>query len=83
MPENTERGKPAIVMKDSRVRSIIKSISYRITGTIITSALVFVFTGRWGLSLTVGAVELVVKLLFFYIHERVWLMIRWGGASSR
>jgi adenylylsulfate kinase len=65
-------------MNDKHVRSVAKSISWRIIGTIITSTLVFLFTGLWAISLVVGAMEFVVKLLAFYIHERVWFKIGWG-----
>jgi len=68
-------------MKDKHLRSIAKSISWRIIGTIITSALVFLFTRQWAMSLTVGAMEFVVKSLAFYVHERVWFTIGWGRSD--
>ena len=65
-------------MKDKHIRSVAKSISWRIIGTIITSNLVFLFTGQWAISIAVGAVEFIVKSLAFYMHERVWFKIGWG-----
>ena len=65
-------------MNDKYLRSLAKSLSYRICGTIVTSTLVFLFTEKWFLSLTVGAAEFFLKIVFFYIHERVWCMVKWG-----
>ena len=65
-------------MTDKHTRSFAKAISWRIIGTVITSTLVFLFTGQWALSLAVGAIEFVLKSLAFYVHERIWFMIRWG-----
>jgi adenylylsulfate kinase len=65
-------------MRDKHARSIAKAVSWRIMATIITSTLVFLFTGLWALSLTIGAVEFLLKTVVFYIHERAWFMIRWG-----
>ncbi len=65
-------------MKDKHVRSVAKAVSWRIMATVITSTLVFLFTGLWTISLAVGLVEFVIKSLVFYIHERAWFMIRWG-----
>ena len=66
-------------MKDKHLRSLVKSLSYRICGTIVTAVIVFLFTRKWTLSLAVGAVDFVSKLATFYFHERVWSMIRWGS----
>jgi len=30
------------------------------------------------LSFEVGAVEVITKLLFYYVHERIWLKVKWG-----
>ena len=55
-----------------------KTITFRVCATIGTVLIVFAFTGRLLLSLGVGAVETVVKLILYYVHERVWDKIRWG-----
>ena len=70
-------------MKDKHLRSLAKSLSYRICGTIVTSVIVFLFTRKWTLSLAIGAVDFASKLATFYLHERVWSMILWGSAVSQ
>ncbi|MFQ5868034.1 MAG: DUF2061 domain-containing protein [bacterium] len=64
--------------KDAHLRSIIKAISWRIFATIATILIVFAFTHKIILSLGVGAVGVVVKLILYYFHERIWTFIRFG-----
>ena len=35
-------------------------------------------TDELALSLGVGAVEAVTKMCLYYLHERLWLHVRWG-----
>ena len=65
-------------MSDKHIRSIAKSLSWRICGSILTSIIVFTFTGKWTLSFTVGAADFILKILAFYFHERMWFIIKWG-----
>jgi uncharacterized membrane protein len=43
--------------------------------TTSTILIVFAFTNKLVLSTGVGAVEIVIKLLLYYLHERCWLFI--------
>lgn len=65
---------------ESHARSVAKALTWRVVGTIATSLLVFVFTRRLALSLTVGAVEFLSKIGLFWMHERAWDRI---GAGRR
>jgi len=64
--------------RESRVRSILKAITYRITGTITTGAIVFFVTGKFDLALAVGVVEPLAKILIYYLHERAWQLVPRG-----
>src|SRR5258708_31486330 len=68
---------------ESHSRSIAKAVTWRILGTITTSLLVFIFTRRLVLSLTVGALEFLSKIGLFWMHERVWDRIRAGRHAQR
>jgi len=61
--------------KESRYRSIMKSISFRIIATTATILIFYTFTGKLMLSLGAGAVETVVKLILYYLHERAWARV--------
>src|SRR5207237_9869029 len=54
----------------------------RVLGTLATSAIVFVFTRRWALSLFVGALEFVAKIGLFWVHERVWDRLKYGRKQA-
>ena len=62
----------------ARARALAKAISWRILGTVGTSVVVLVFTGRWELAVSIGGVEFLGKIVLFFIHERLWDRIRFG-----
>jgi adenylylsulfate kinase len=66
------------MIKESRSRSIVKALSWRILATLTTGALVYAFTGRLDWAAYVGGLEAIIKLLFFYAHERAWNRINFG-----
>lgn len=58
--------------KDAHHRSVLKAISWRVFATFTTMSIVFAFTRKPVLSLGIGGVEVVVKLILYYLHERIW-----------
>jgi uncharacterized membrane protein len=57
---------------DAHHRSILKALSWRVLATLATMLIVFAFTRKIALSAGVGAVEVIVKLALYYLHERIW-----------
>lgn len=68
--------------RETHTRSIAKAISWRILGTLATTALVFIFTRRLVLSLAVGGLEFVSKIGLFWVHERVWDRFKLGKEAA-
>jgi adenylylsulfate kinase len=66
------------MFRETHTRSMMKALSWRVTGTVATTALVFAFTGRFALSMVVGGVEFVSKIGMFWLHERAWDRLRFG-----
>jgi uncharacterized membrane protein len=65
-------------------RHIAKAITYRIVGTMTTMWLSYVFTGSVTISTAIGFMELVVKPVNYFIHERVWYKyIRYGVITEQ
>ena len=62
----------------SRTRSILKTISWRIVGTLDTLALGWFITGDPTVGLKVGGLELITKFILYYIHERLWIKNKYG-----
>jgi len=65
-------------VKVTKARSITKSFSYRIFGTLSSFLVVYVITGKGDLSALIAFWETVVKVYIYYVHERVWNKIEWG-----
>ena len=61
---------------DSHTKTLIKTFSWRAIATIILFCIVWAFTGQVVLGLEIGAVDIVVKMIFYYIHERVWVRFK-------
>ena len=59
-------------------RSIVKSISWRIIGTIDTVIISWLVTGTLKLAFSIGVVELFTKMILYFFHERMWNKIKWG-----
>jgi adenylylsulfate kinase len=68
-------------MKDSRIRSFIKGISWRVIATLTTMSIVFILTGDMEIVAAAGVVDVVAKLTFYYIHERAWGRVSWGRTT--
>jgi len=58
--------------KKSRIRHIAKTITWRIIASLTTFILAFIFTKDITKSLWLMGTEMVLKLLLYYYHERVW-----------
>ncbi len=69
-------------MKELKIRSLAKGFSWRIVATFTTFVLaVVVFHEDKNVLMkagTVASLEFILKLLIYYLHERVWLLINWG-----
>lgn len=55
--------------------SIYKTISWRIIGTIDTMVISYFLTGKLDIAMSIGGIEVISKMVLYYIHERTWLKI--------
>ena len=60
------------------LRSVVKSISWRVVGTVDTVLISWFVTGTLALAFSIGAIELVTKMALYFFHERLWNAINWG-----
>lgn len=63
---------------EKTIRSAVKSISWRTIGTIDTIAISWLITGKVNTALSIGAIELITKMVLYFAHERAWNNIKWG-----
>ena len=65
-------------MNVTKLRSVLKAISWRIIGTLDRMALGWIITGSPLMGLKIGALELFTKFILYYFHERIWLKCKFG-----
>ena len=56
----------------SQKRHIVKTITWRIVGTLDTVVLSWMISGDPLIGLKIGLAEVVTKMLLYYFHERAW-----------
>jgi uncharacterized membrane protein len=66
------------VVLESRKRHIVKSITWRIIGTMDTILLAWLISGNVLMGFKIGLVEVVTKMILYYLHERVWYKVNFG-----
>lgn len=66
--------KPSI----SRKRHILKTITWRIIGTLDTMLIAWIISGDPMVGISIGGVELFTKMILYYIHERAWYKSNFG-----
>ncbi len=69
-------------MKEKNYRSLVKSISWRVTGTIDTFVISYIITGKVATAVSISGVEIVTKILLYYFHERAWNKINFGKVKE-
>ena len=63
---------------ETRTRSVLKAISWRVLATLTTMSLVYIFFRRLDLAAAVGVLEAVIKMIVYFVHERIWNKIKYG-----
>jgi uncharacterized membrane protein len=67
---------------ESRRRSLVKSISWRILAAIITTLVALALTGEMAFAAKIGLIDTSVKLLIYFLHERIWNKINYGRVKA-
>jgi uncharacterized membrane protein len=63
---------------ETHLRSVLKAVSWRTLGTLDTFAISWLFTGRIEVAGSIAGLEIVTKIAWYYLHERIWAAIHWG-----
>ena len=63
---------------ESHKRSITKAITWRISASLVTVVVVYLFTREVVLSMGIVLVDAIVKIFTYYSHERLWNRIDFG-----
>lgn len=63
---------------ESHSRSIAKAASYRLLGSACTGLIAYLLTGSRTIFLQAGALDVILKIAAYFIHERLWDRINFG-----
>ena len=69
-------------MADQHHRSLIKAVSWRLTGSVDTLIISFLITRQLKWAFTISGVELFTKIGLYYAHERVWENLSFGRVKE-
>ena len=62
-------------MPDSKTKSLLKTLSWRLIATLITMIIAWIDVGDITIALSIGAVDVIIKMVAYYFHERAWTKI--------
>jgi len=65
-------------MNETKKRSVIKSITWRIICIIVSVLTAYVLTNKLDIAAAIGTVYNVITMILYYFHERVWNRIKWA-----
>lgn len=69
-------------MIDKPKRSLIKTITWRITGSGATFGISYLILGNFVIAGSIATIQLVTNTVLYFIHERVWDRVKWGRANQ-
>lgn len=64
--------------EETRTRSIVKAITWRIFASISTLILAYLITGNLVFAGLISLLDVVIKFIEYFLHERIWSFIPWG-----
>ena len=67
---------------ETRQRSLVKALTWRIVATILTGLIALVITRKTDVMMWIMLFDVILKLIAYYCHERVWLIIPYGKARD-
>jgi uncharacterized membrane protein len=65
------------IAKETHLRTVAKTVIYRILSIIVTMALTLVFGGSMLQAVQFGLVSLIIGSTHFYVYDRIWQFIPW------
>ena len=67
----------------SKKRHIVKTITWRIVGTLDTFLLSWLITGSIKIGAAIGGIEIITKMILYYFHERAWYKFSKFGINDK
>lgn len=65
-------------LHETRIRSLTKTVIWRMVATSLTLGIVYFYTRQTRESLRITLTAATISVVAYYIHERIWDSIHWG-----
>ena len=65
-------------ISNSNKRHALKTVTWRIIGTLDTMLLGWLFTGNVLTGLKIGLTEILTKMILYFLHEKMWYRMDYG-----
>ena len=65
-------------MADTPCRSMVKTVSWRVTGSTATFVISYAILGDLQTSGTIALIQLTFNTVLYFVHERLWNKLLWG-----
>jgi uncharacterized membrane protein len=59
-------------------RHLMKTITWRVVGTLDTMILGWLISGDFKIGVTIGGFEVITKMILYFLHERLWYKYNFG-----
>ncbi|MDB0054373.1 DUF2061 domain-containing protein [Candidatus Pelagibacter sp.] len=63
---------------DTQKRTLAKTMTWRITASLITFIIAWILTGDLLIGVSIGTIEAIAKIFLYYFHERIWTNINFN-----
>ena len=70
-------------IKNTNRRHALKTLTWRAIGTIDTIIIAWLFLDNVGESLNFGLYDTTLKLVLYYVHEKIWYRIDFGLTTRK
>jgi len=69
-------------MIDHPKRTLVKTLTWRVIAFLTTIVIVYIYSRDVKESLVVGVTANLLKMIFYYVHERVWNRLEFGRIKA-
>jgi uncharacterized membrane protein len=67
-------------MRDTPRRSLVKTVSWRLTGSSATFVISYLISGNFAIAGSIALAQITANTILYYLHERVWIRVKWGAS---
>lgn len=63
-------------------RTLVKGICWEFSGFLTLGFITWLWYGSWQVATKFALIYTIIRVIFFYIHERIWKHIKWGRYNN-